>query len=370
MGAVGCDDAPIPQTYRLPSFTLHLPFFGIIGGINAIPSHGGLIMMTQNRLPSRWSIVLAGGDGERIQPYIQQWLGYPLPKQYCTFVGTRSMLQHTWDRANQIVWPYRKVTVVGNTHQQRAAAHFHSQREGTLIYQPRNRDTAAGVFLPLTYVKAWDPQSIIVIFPSDHFVYPEKQFVEIVRRAVRGVELWRDRMILLGVRPSHLELDYGWISPGGILRWSEGSCIRRIQEFVEKPDLAAGARLMKQGALWNTLVLVAHVETLWDAGWKCFPEMMAQFEQLRQSIGTPFEEIVLQTIYHDMPNHNFSRDLLQPLYTQLGVMELQKVLWSDWGHPERILETLQTVGIQPIFPPEVFKEVKTPVTLKAAVEVA
>lgn len=51
-------------------------------------------------------------------------------------------------------------------------------------------------------------------------------------------------------------------------------------------------------------------------------------------------------------------------------MELQKVLWSDWGHPERILETLQTVGIQPIFPPEVFKEVKTPVTLKAAVEVA
>ena len=49
---------------------------------------------------SLWSIILAGGDGERTRPFIQEWLGVAVPKQYCTFVGTRSMLQHTWDRAN------------------------------------------------------------------------------------------------------------------------------------------------------------------------------------------------------------------------------------------------------------------------------
>ena len=259
-------------------------------------------MSTENRSSSRWSIVLAGGDGERLQPSIQKWLGYPLPKQYCTFVGTRSMLQHTWGRANQIVWPRKKVTVLGRTHQQRSDAHFLGQsEEGTIIFQPRNCDTAPGVFLPLTYVKAWDPQSVVMIFPSDHFIFPEEQFVETVRRAVRAVELWQDRMILLGVRPSHLELDYGWIALGGILGWSEGSCIRRAQEFVEKPGSADGVRLMNQGALWNTLVLVANVETLWKAGWECFPEVMEKFEQLRQSIGTPVEGSVLQTIYHVCP---------------------------------------------------------------------
>jgi hypothetical protein len=51
-------------------------------------------------------------------------------------------------------------------------------------------------------------------------------------------------------------------------------------------------------------------------------------------------------------------------------MELEKVLWSDWGRPERILETLQAVGISPTFPTEVFKESHTPATLKAEVEVA
>ena len=324
-------------------------------------------MSAQSRMSSRWSIVLAGGDGERIQPCIRKWLGYSLPKQYCTFVGTRSMLQHTWGRANQIVQPCRKVTVVGLTHQQRSGGHFQDQREGTVIPQPRNCGTSPGVFLPLTYVKTWDPQSVVVIFPSDHFVFPEGQFVEIVRRAVRAVDVWRDQMILLGVRPSHLELDYGWITQGKVLGWSEGSCIRRVREFVEKPRSADAVSLMSQGAVWNTLVLVANAETLWAAGWDCVPEIMERFERLRQSIGTPGEESVLQAIYRDMPTSNFSHEVLQPLSGQLGVMELEKVLWSDWGRPGRIVETLETVGIQPTFPTEIFKDAQIPAKLKAEV---
>lgn len=47
-----------------------------------------------------WSIILAGGNGERLRPMVQSWLGQPRPKQYCTFLGTRSMLEHTLDRFN------------------------------------------------------------------------------------------------------------------------------------------------------------------------------------------------------------------------------------------------------------------------------
>src|SRR4030095_13078772 len=39
-----------------------------------------------------WSIILAGGDGERLRSLTEAWLGYHKPKQYCVFTGTRSML--------------------------------------------------------------------------------------------------------------------------------------------------------------------------------------------------------------------------------------------------------------------------------------
>ena len=55
-----------------------------------------------------WSIVLAGGEGERLKPFVQKWLGRHKPKQYCTFIGTRSMFQHTLDRADQITDPNTK----------------------------------------------------------------------------------------------------------------------------------------------------------------------------------------------------------------------------------------------------------------------
>jgi hypothetical protein len=56
--------------------------------MNAGDGHGNL-----------WSIVLAGGDGARTKEFIRHWLGYEKPKQYCVFVGSRSMFQHTLDRA-------------------------------------------------------------------------------------------------------------------------------------------------------------------------------------------------------------------------------------------------------------------------------
>src|SRR6266511_5837089 len=42
-----------------------------------------------------WGIVLAGGEGKRLQPFIRACLGCDRPKQYCAFIHNRSMLRHT-----------------------------------------------------------------------------------------------------------------------------------------------------------------------------------------------------------------------------------------------------------------------------------
>lgn len=133
---------------------------------------------------NRWSVILTGGEGERTRPFIEQWLGYHQPKQYCSFAGNRSMLQHTWDRADHLAHPKQKVTVIAQTHFREVSAQSENRSPGQVIGQPHNCDTAAGIFLPLTYIRAQNPHATAVLYPADHFVFPEYCFLETVQRVV------------------------------------------------------------------------------------------------------------------------------------------------------------------------------------------
>jgi mannose-1-phosphate guanylyltransferase len=219
-----------------------------------------------------------------------------------------------------------------------------------VLLQPANRDTAAGIFLPLTYIKARDSQATVVIYPSDHFVYPEDRFLDSVQRAIWTAEWLPDRLVLLGVSPDRLELDYGWIELGEQLDRSSNYQIQAVRKFLEKPTAAEADAALTAGALWNTLVVVAKVELLWEMGWQCFPDIMPHFERLRTVIGTSYETTTLKTIYEEMPSHNFSLELLQRMPHYMAVVEMNGVLWSDWGKPERIAHTLRQIGRKPAFP--------------------
>jgi mannose-1-phosphate guanylyltransferase len=128
--------------------------------------------------------------------------------------------------------------------------------------------------------------------------------------------------------------------------------VHAVSFFLEKPGLAQADAALRAGGLWNTLVLTATVESLWQAGRECFPDMMPRFEHLTPAWKTPDESAALAAAYRDMPTYNFSSHLLQCLPYQVSVMELTGVLWSDWGKPERIAETIRRIGKPPAFPLE------------------
>ncbi len=307
-------------------------------------------MKPVNNHSALWSIVLAGGEGTRIGSFVQRWLGKQKPKQFCTFVGTRSLLQHTLDRAARLAPAERSVLVVARTHREEAMAQVDGRGIGTLLFQPVNRDTAAGVFLPLTYIRAQDPQATVVIYPSDHFVFPEDTFLDHVQHAVLAAEQLKHRIVLLGVAPDRLELDYGWILPGKRLVHPGSKPVQTVLRFLEKPTAPQADEALSNNALWNTMVMTAKVDTFWDLGWQCFPGLMERFDRLGSAVGTPEEARVLDLIYRDMPVKNFSADLLQQASDRVAVIELTDVLWSDWGRPERIAEALRRIDRTPAFP--------------------
>jgi mannose-1-phosphate guanylyltransferase len=302
-----------------------------------------------HRHENLWSIVLAGGDGTRMKEFIRHRLGYDKPKQYCAFTGKRSMFQHTLDRAAKLSPWERVVVVAARDHQEEVWSQLEGRPAGMVLLQPKNMDTAAGIFLPLTFVLARDPKATVIVYPSDHFIHPEGQFAAAVGHAVWGSTLLSGRPVLLAAKPDTLELEYGWIKPGRFLGWKGIAPVQAVETFFEKPDESVAREGWASGSLWNTMILAAKARALWSLGWKCFPEMMRLFERLKAAIDTAEELRVLDAIYEEIPRRNFSSHLLQRVPDELAVMEMRDILWSDWGHPGRIAATLNKIGKKPVF---------------------
>lgn len=281
---------------------------------------------------------------------IRCWLGRPKPKQYCTFVGTRSLLQHTVDRAAKLSEWEHIVAVIARGYEQEARSQLNGRAECMLLAQPTHATTTAAIYVSLTSIRARDPQATVVAYPSDHFVYPESRFLQLVQRAVWTVEWLPDRLVLLSIAPDHLQLDYGWIRPGEKLDASNNYRISAVRSFLEHPTVAQADAALAEGALWNTNVFAAKATVLWEVGWRCCPAMMERLEHLAKQIGTSKGARTLDALYQDMPADDFSSDILQPVPDRMAVVEMTGVLWSDWNAPERIAHMLHRIGRQPAFP--------------------
>src|SRR5213592_4219164 len=59
-----------------------------------------------------WALVLAGGDGTRLQALTRLIAGAPIPKQYCRIVGDRSLLETTLARIAPLVRRERTLAIV------------------------------------------------------------------------------------------------------------------------------------------------------------------------------------------------------------------------------------------------------------------
>lgn len=291
-----------------------------------------------------WGVILAGGDGQRMRTFVQSVLGADRPKQFCAFIGTRSMLRHTVDRASWLIPPERTLTVVTAGHGPFVADDLVATPPRMLLEQPCNRDTAPGILLPLAVILRDDPDARVALFPSDHFILEEGRFITHVAQTAAAIGRAPDRTVLLGIAPDRATPGYGWIDAGASL---EASPFHAVRRFWEKPEPTLTRRLFAAGYLLNTFVLVAFARTLWDLTRRCQPELVARFDRIGEAWGAPQQDAVLQAEYADMPPTNFSREVLERLPGRLAVLPVRGVQWCDWGEPARIADTVRRIGIIP-----------------------
>ena len=208
-----------------------------------------------------WTVALAGGDGARLAEYVTRRFGRRIPKQYCNLLGTRSMVEHTLERLNRITPPSRTLSVIGTAHGD--YAYQLAGKSDHVVRQPSRRDTGLALYMALAMIKRWTPNALVTVTPTDHYVAPSAKYIEQVR-AARGVAArMRDKVVILGVRPTEPDPELGYLTLGAHL--TEIPQVRQIERFVEKPSVTTALDMMSRGALWNTMVTCGTVEALWDS---------------------------------------------------------------------------------------------------------
>jgi mannose-1-phosphate guanylyltransferase len=299
-----------------------------------------------------WGIILAGGEGIRLREFVKQIYGAYRPKQYCTFLGSKSMIQHTVSRVSRLIQREKLLMVVNTDHREYISEQFDSELEMNTIEQPCLRDTGVGILLPLTKINNREPDSTIAIFPSDHFIVEEDLFLEYVKLASHQVEKNPEKIIMLGIRPDKFETGYGWIELGDSIDNIGENKVFNVDGFKEKPNPYLTGILIKKGSLINTFVLIGKSKAFLKYYNTCLPQLVNAFNPIKQMIGTPYEKSTIRRFYKYLPAFNFSKCVLEKICDHLNAIEMKGVYWSDWGEEERIINDLGR--FQNVYANEVF----------------
>jgi mannose-1-phosphate guanylyltransferase len=279
-----------------------------------------------------WALVLAAGEGSRLQALTMTASGVAVPKQFCSIDGNDSLLHAALHRARAVAPTQRTCTILAEHHRRWWQGLPLGIPAQNVIAQPCNRGTANGILLPLLQIAHRDPQAALLVLPSDHYVRNEDVLATSLRHAMAQLDAHREHVILLGLTPDEADPEFGYIVADGDSRFSA----RAVAEFAEKPDIATARALIERGGLWNSFIFVADAQTLVRLFEARCPAIVAQMQRIIADERPGVREAHLAELYEHLPSLDFSSDILQTSRSALRVLTVPPCGWSDLGTPRRV----------------------------------
>ena len=202
----------------------------------------------------RAAVILAGGEGSRLRSLTRRIMGRDVPKQFCPVLGKETLLEQTLRRASLSVEARAISVVVTRSHEPFYSPLARDIPARNLVVQPQNRGTAPAILYSLVRLAELAPRAQVAIFPSDHFVNDDREFMRHVDMAFAAVRSRPELTVLLGIQPESPETGYGWIEPA--------SAVRDTSAFMVAPLLGKAAARAGRGTARPRLP----VEQLCDGG--------------------------------------------------------------------------------------------------------
>jgi mannose-1-phosphate guanylyltransferase len=264
-----------------------------------------------NRQPA-WAVLLAGGDGTRLQSLTFKIADDSRPKQFCRLFDGKSLLSQTRERVEPLFHRDRTMFVVTRAHEEFYREDLWHVNDSSIIEQPRNRGTGAAIAAALLRILQLGGDPLVAFFPCDHYCADNRAFARIASSALAFAQQHPKSIIVLGAEAHYPEVEYGWIEPEPVQDEASG-LLRRVSRFWEKPALPLARTLLRRGCLWNTFVTIGRASA--------FVELLGcQIPDVMLHIAAGLAHGDLDAAYRRVRPADFSREVLAPLAHRLLVV--------------------------------------------------
>ena len=223
----------------------------------------------QNYAPTatRWGVILSGGYGTHLLGLTRLIAGDDRPKQFCPLFagstpGGNTLLEKMRQRAERSISPGRILFPLLRAHRPfflQEAGIRPSQR----IVQPLDRGTAPAIAHSILSIHHRDKNAMIAILPCDHYYPGEPAFTAALEAAFDVAAHHPASVVLVGVTPRNTQTVHGWIELGQPVDPSavdSSNDAFQVRSFCDRPSPRFAKQLVDHGALWNTLVMVGHID--------------------------------------------------------------------------------------------------------------
>src|SRR3984893_16604190 len=219
---------------------------GLIDTTTGVPpalENSAAVLPPDGTAGHHWAVILAGGDGTRLQSLTLRIAGDRRPKQFCSFFGGETLLTQTRARLEALFQVDRELFVVTLFHEIYYREELRNVEKSRIITQPLNRGTGVAVAVALVHILQRDPDAVVVLVPCDHYYSDNEAFGRAIRSVISSAEQYPDAVVLLGAEAHYAEIEYGWIEVGSAISDTPVPLFR-VDRCWAKPSMLQAPELL------------------------------------------------------------------------------------------------------------------------------
>ena len=222
-----------------------------------------------------YGVIMAGGGGTRFWPLSTK----AEPKQFLNLSGKDILVNETIDRQHDLM-DQKDIFIVTNETQAKMMKERTAGRIAAdhILAEPAARNTAACIGYAAMEILHKYGDGVMCIFAADAYIRDEAEYTRVMKEAVRAVEE-TDALVTIGIHPTFPSTGYGYIRSVE----EAGKVWRKVEEFVEKPDLETAKSYLASGSYaWNSGMFVWKASTILHYFEELLPDVYACLKQSRR----------------------------------------------------------------------------------------